>query len=291
MPALSDPVQRRLSSYTQTREGHQVPNTITGNIYDYACWNWVLSGGTLRDSDLTSISSIITNVFNTNSMGFPVGIKNTAAQVYPGNDAEFVRMGELLPTATDGGPNFNQDNAAQVEFLTCLVRVMLRANGLQPIQFSATNQCNIIVRSSNWWNTDHWALKIYCGPNAQQFVQTVPECPLMFSCSRVWDEHLPLVEVSISGLHQNQVDQLSTVTFSTCRGWVTKRGRAAQLVSYMCEAVLAAGAGQCSVCGFVACPTHLGSYDQAGVYRWGVKDSSSDTYKCQKCNGNMLILT
>jgi len=288
MPVLPNATLKKLASYRRTRDGEQVPNTITGDVYEYACWNWVLSGATLKNTDLTSTKSIIENIMQLDNFGFPTAIKPGASQVYQGNDAEFVMMGQKLRDATMGGPDFEQSDVAQKDFLGCLVRIMLRANGLQPINFDAQNQYNVIVRSSNWWNTDHWALKLYAGPNATHYVQTVPETPLMFSCSEVWDEHLAFVEISISGLHQNQVDLLSTVPVCRCRAWVTKKDRDQRDVSYVCEAILAAGAGQCSACGFVACQTHLGSFDQAGVFRWGVKDA--DKFKCQRCRSNVTIL-
>jgi hypothetical protein len=289
MATLDHNTLRKLVSYERTRDGQQVPNTITGNIFEYACWNWVLSGATLGANDLTSNSTIIANVLVMDNMGFPTGIQQTAARVYPGNDAELARMAEVLPAATAAGADFIQDNAPQSEFLKCLGRIMLRANGLQPIDYAPQNVYNVIVRSSNWWNTDHWALRLNPGANTLSFIQTVPDRPLKFSCSTVWDEGLSFVAIGIQELLQNQVTQLSAVPYCKCRAWSNARDRARNLLTFYCEAVLAPGSGQCSNCGAVACQPHLGSYDQTGTFRWGVADSG--TYKCQYCRGDMTILT
>ncbi|MGJ5048983.1 hypothetical protein ACQR18_29270 [Bradyrhizobium oligotrophicum] len=287
MVHLSNEALRRLFSYRRTRDGTQVPNTITGNIYDYACWNWVLSGGTLTASDFKSSSSIINNVLEMTGSGYPISVKPDAKNQYPGNDADFALLPGLLQAAQDEPGSFKQDNVEQCDFLRCLVRIMLRVNGLTPIAFSATNRYNVIVRSSDWWNTDHWALKLYLKQDATQFIQTVPELPLKFSCSNVWDEDLPFVEISIAGLHQNQVDQLDAVQFSTCRGWVTKLTRTRDTVAYLCQAELQAGGGQCGNCAFVACQHHLGSYDNADVFKWGLKNAESN-YQCQFCRRGVM---
>jgi hypothetical protein len=291
MVHLSNQTLRKLFSYRRTRDGAQVPNTITGSVYDYACWNWVLSGGTLTVHDFKSVNNIISNVMNMTAGGYPISIKPDAKDQYPGNDVDFALLPGLLQSAQEEPGTFEQDNADQCAFLECLVRIMLRVNGLSPIPFSATNRYNVIVRSSDWWNTDHWALKLYLKQDATQFIQTVPEHPLKFSCSRVWDEDLPFVEISIAGLHQNQVDQLDAVQLSTCRAWVTKLTRAGNRVPFLCEARLEAGGGQCSNCAFVACQDHLGSYDNADVFKWGVK-TAADKYQCQFCRrGVMEILS
>ncbi|MGY3451895.1 hypothetical protein [Bradyrhizobium sp. USDA 4353] len=291
MAHLSNAALRKLLSYMRTRDGTQVPNTITGNVYDYACWNWVLSGGTLTASDFKSSISIINNVLNMTVGGYPISVKPDAKDQYPGNDADFALLPGLLEDAQSEPGKFKQDNVEQRSFLECLVRIMLRVNGLTPIPFSATNRYNVIVRSSDWWNTDHWALKLYVKQDATQFIQTVPELPLKFSCSEVWDEHLPFVEISIAGIHQNQIDQLDAVPFSTCRAWVSKLTRAGDRVRFLCKAELVSGSGQCANCGFVACEHHLGSYDGTDIFRWGVK-TDTDKYQCQFCRrGVMEILT
>ena len=287
MPILDEGQLRRLVSYERTRNGKQVPNTIRGDIFEYACWNWVLSGSTLRASDLTSNSSIIANVLVMDQMGFPTGIQPAAARLYPGNDAELIQMAAVLPDATAAGPDFVQGNDAQSQFLGCLVRIMLRANGLEPIDYAADNPYNICIRSNNWWNTDHWALRLNPGAATLSFIQTVPDCPLMFSCSEVWDEGLPFVMVGLQELLQIQINQLSAVPFSGCRGWNTVRDRAGHPVRYVCEAVLAAGSGQCNNCGAVACPSHLGSYNDAGIFNWGV--TAAGNYQCQYCRNVMTV--
>ncbi|NPU10097.1 hypothetical protein HL666_04945 [Bradyrhizobium sp. 83002] len=288
MPNLPMAVIRRLFSYERSRNGQQVPNTINGPLYQYACWNWVLSGGTLTADDFKSNSSIIANVLNTDAMGYPLGIKQDAAQQYPqeGNAVDLQRMAALLRDATMEGPELEQDCAPQTEFLECLVRIMLRVNGLEPIPFDADSRYNVIVRSKNWWNTDHWALRLYLGPAAKQQIQTVPDWPLMFSCSKVWDEDLAFVAVTIAGLHQNQVDQLATVPYSTCRGWVMRTKKEGGSFPFVCQAPIRSGSGQCGRCGFVACEAHLGSYDEAGVFHWGTQDDGH--YKCQRCGEGIV---
>ncbi|MGJ5132055.1 hypothetical protein [Bradyrhizobium oligotrophicum] len=291
MPNLPNSVLRKLFSYEQSRNGKQIPNTINGSLYEYACWNWVLSGGTLTTDDFKSNSSIIANVLNTDVMGYPLSIKQDAAQQYPqtGNADDLQRMSELLRGATMEGPELEQGCAVQREFLECLVRIMLRVNGLEPVQFDADNRLNVIVRSKNWWNTDHWALRLYLGPSAKQLIQTIPDWPLMFACSTAWDEDLAYVAVSIAGLHQNQIDQLATVPFSTCCAWVMRKPKEGESFPFICQAQIQSGSGQCGRCGFVACDAHLGSYDEAGVFRWGAQDHG--LHKCQRCReGDMQIL-
>jgi hypothetical protein len=289
MADLTENTLRKLASYQRTRGGVQVPNTINGNLYDYACWNWVLSGATLKDSDPTSNNSIIHNVLIMNDLGgIPTGIKPTAAQLYPSSAADLITMADILQQATDAGPKFIEGNGPQTQFLECLVRIMMRANGLTPIAASKDNPYNVLVRSSNWWNTDHWALRVKTIGIAVNFIQTVPEHPLMFSCNKVWDENLAGVSVGLQSLLQLQVDQLATVRICSCRAFTDHRERDLSVTRFLCEALLTAGAGQCSNCGAVVCQPHLGSFDDAGVFQWGVKEDGS--YKCQYCNNKMDIL-
>ncbi|HEX8245496.1 MAG TPA: hypothetical protein VF541_18435, partial [Longimicrobium sp.] len=47
MPLLTADQKLKLAGYVPQRDGHDVPQTSSGLVYDYACWNWTLSGGRL----------------------------------------------------------------------------------------------------------------------------------------------------------------------------------------------------------------------------------------------------
>ncbi len=129
MPKLDEQVMRRLASQPKSRDGLPVPN---GPPWDCACWNWALSGGTLAADSDTSISTIIelllvldfsdpNGVFPT-AINFPLPIK--------ADDLDVQAMMTNLGPARTGGAQFHPSRPAQKAFLTALVRVMLRANGL-----------------------------------------------------------------------------------------------------------------------------------------------------------------
>jgi hypothetical protein len=288
VPYLDPTTLRKLSSYPKTRDGREVPNTISGSVYDYACWNWALSGATLTDGSRTSNSSIINNTltFNINPVLLPTAVRPDAGQLYLGTDDYLDAMTGSLQAALQGGAIFSENNAAQRTFLTNLASMMMYVNGLTPIAYSDNNTYNLVIRTSNWWNTDHWALRLNPGSqNAVQFIQTVPETPLMFSCSSVWDEGLGAIGIGVDGLHQNQVDQLSTVGWCPCRMWNQEANGPGD---YRCRAVLAAGSGQCSRCGFVTCANHLGSYE-LNRFVFGRRDTNQ--FICPACRGVMGLLT
>jgi hypothetical protein len=265
MPDLDQMTVRKLASHPRSRDGVAVPNTGTGLIYDYACWNWVLSGGTLIAAASTSNDSIIGNVlvmdYSDQNDIFATGIRDTAATTYHDRESrvDLLTMRNSLTAARTGGSRFSQGSLAQEEFLKALVRLMMRANGLTPIPYSPDNRFNVVVRSSEWWNTDHWALMLNLGLPRPIFVQTVPGYELRHSCNDVWDEGLPSVKVGLRELHQNQVDQLSAIPWSRCRMTAFGGNNLLNLRIDVCNNRIDTGirAGQCWRCGYVLCPEHV----------------------------------
>ncbi len=286
MPDLSDATLLRLASYTKSRDGEPVPSTISGNVFENACWSWALSGGSLGVNDPTSPFTITNSIctYDPFTSDPPTAMLPNLANLYPGSEAEIEAMNEQFGAAVAAGANYGAD-ASQAIFFRAYVRLVLRANGFTLLNSPVGAKYGIAVRSSNWWNTDHWAIRLFQPGDAMTtFVQTVTGTPLMFSCDRVWDEGLKGAVVGVQELKQSQVTQLSAVPWSTCRAW----NRNLKGQTFRCWGALKAGAGQCSQCGFVCCADHLGSRDLMNAFIWGQK--VNDVYKCQACGGDVAVL-
>lgn len=254
MPILSNDTKLILAGYVPTRNGHDIFCTNTGTIFQYACWNWTLSGGKLTVNDPKSAPSIVDNlmVFNWQD---PQNIFATGVNVGPGSysasAADLLIMQNQLANARRT-PRANPQapfTVAQTAFASALVRVMLRANGITPTMGGAGPSPYVVVmKSSDWWNTDHWAIGVELPPNNRRmYIQTVPNVAVAHNCDRVWDEHLPDVTEGITGLLQAHVDVLNTVPMAPCSTCGKCHGRAPSMVRKW---------HQCSQCGAIYCPTH-----------------------------------
>lgn len=274
MPLLSQNTLLTLAAYAPSRDGVDIPSTSSGRVYEFACWNWTLSGGRWAASDPLSAPSMVDELIQFDFMDangiFAVGVNHPPPVPgrYPGCNTDLNFMATNLGAArTVRALGTTPFTPQQTAFAEALVRVMLRANGLTP----GAGPYFVVMKSSEWWNTDHWAIGIDVPPNNRRmYVQTVPNTEVAHNCDRVWDEALPDVTVGITGLLQAHIDVLNTVPKAPCftcaqsHGWLPS---------------VASSWHQCTQCGAIYCPTHgaalggkLGYFDatrQCGVVGCG----------------------
>lgn len=265
MPLLSNDTLLTLAGYAPSRDGEDIPGTDHGRIYEYACWNWTLSGGRLRVTDATSAPTIVDDllVFNWQDVNeiFGAGVNPAPHGNYPGcaPDIQIMRN-QIAHARTPRANRTTPFTAPQIAFTSAMVRVMLRANGITP-SGGPIGTYVVVMKSSDWWSTDHWAIGVDVPPNNRRmYIQTIPNTPISHNCNVVWDEALPDVTVGITGLLQVHIDVLNTVPKAPCRTCGTAHGRMPSVIHSW---------HQCTTCGAIYCPTHgaalagkLGALDQ-----------------------------
>jgi hypothetical protein len=250
MPVLSNDTLLVLAGYAPSRNGHDIASTNQGTVYQYACWNWTLSGGQLAVSDWKSAPSIVDDLIVydwQNPQGiFADDVNAGPAGAYPASCApDLLILQNQLAGAKTRRALRAPFTPQQTAFASALVRVMLRTNGLTPTA-AAGGPYVVVMKSSDWWNTDHWAIGIDLPPNNRRmYVQTVPNVPVAHNCDRVWDEHLPEVTVGINGLLQRHVDVLNSVPKAPCRTCGERHGLLPSVFSRW---------HQCTLCGAIYCP-------------------------------------
>jgi len=261
MPVLSADTLLTLAGYPQSRNGEDMGHTMSGLVWEYACWNWTLSGGRLHASSPTSAPSIVDDLIQMDwqdvrhiwgSTMNPAPVGN-----YAGSGGDLATMAGTFPAARTVRPHIPPRSliphppftGAQATFALALLRVMLRANGLVPTAAPvATAPYTVTMKSSDWWNSDHFAIGILLPPNGtRSYIQTVPETPVSHSCNVVWDESLPDVATAIAGLLQVHVDVINQVPRAPCRICHTAHGWTWSVVRSW---------HQCTTCGAIYCPTH-----------------------------------
>ena len=165
MPVLSNETKLILAGYVPSRNGHDIPTTNAGTIFQYACWNWTLSGGRLTVGDSKSAPSIVDDliVFDwQNPHGiYAIGVNAAPHGNYPGCAADLLIMQNQLAGARTVRAGLHTPfTGAQTAFASALVRVMLRVNGITPTGGGA-GPYFVVMKSSDWWNTDHWAVGVH----------------------------------------------------------------------------------------------------------------------------------
>ncbi|HEX8242831.1 MAG TPA: hypothetical protein VF541_05035, partial [Longimicrobium sp.] len=177
------------------------------------------------------------------------GVNGAPQGNYPNcaNDLQTLQNGLNNARTFRAGPRV-PFTAAQTAFAEALLRIMLRANGLTPQGLGVNHAYSVTMKSSDWWNSDHFAIGIQLPPNNRiMYVQTVPYTSVCHGCDVVWDELLPDVSVGIAGLLQIHVDYLNRVPLAPCRdcgethGWLPSVRNSWH---------------QCRNCGAVFCPEH-----------------------------------
>lgn len=250
MPVLSNDTLLTLAGYIPSRNGHNIPSTASGPVYEYACWNWTLSGGRLTAQDPTSAPSIVDDliVFDwQNQQGIYANALNGAPNGnYAGCAADLLIMQNQLANAQTPRAGHNVPfTAAQTAFASAMVRIMLRVNGLTPTGGGA-GPYYVVMKSSDWWNTDHMAIGVEVPPNNRRmYIQTVPNHLVAHNCDRVWDEPLPDVTVGITGLLQAHINVLDTVAKAPCRACNAVHGWTPSVWNSW---------HQCTRCGAIFCP-------------------------------------
>jgi hypothetical protein len=271
MPTLNANQLLKLAGYLQrpglTRDGLEVPNTSSGNIYQYACWSWALTGGTASIHDRFSANKIFETIVLDDLAHLPdpefaSAIANVDNQ-FPGCNAEFLILRTNLANAKLGIV------AAQNAFLTAMVTISARVNGLQPGPVAGARY-TLHIKSISWHGWDHWGIGIKLGPNnTQTYVQTVTDCPVKHACDRMWDEHRPFdISIDIGNLLQSQVDFLAKVKLAPCcqcvnlhsHGWLPSVKNFWQ---------------QCQTCGATYCSQHAAALG-------GALNPSDTTRNCNR---------
>lgn len=231
VPHLSPDLRLRLASYIdlmdarplaaahplpRQRTGFAVPRTAAGNIYDIACWNWALTGGTGRMADRGSAQSIWEHIIDMDITVEPVvvrGINNVGAS-YPGSAPDFMLL-QLNWAAAAGG-----NLVAQTTFKEAMLRIAARKNGLTVSAHPWANCAYTLhMKTADWYGWHHMGIGIdlaYRGVMRRTIVQTVPHTAVWHGCSVMWDEGQPDTVIGIDSLKSAHVDVLNAVTVACC---------------------------------------------------------------------------
>ncbi|MDP9607103.1 UNVERIFIED_ORG: hypothetical protein J2W38_006924 [Variovorax paradoxus] len=198
------------------RSGFPVPGTGAGNVYDNACWNWALTGGTGRIRDPGSAVSVWEDIIAMNILVEPpivAGINNVDAN-YPGSGADFTLLRNNWVAAAGGNV------AAQDTFKEAMLRIAARKNGMTvsvlPI---AACTYTLHMKTAQWYSWHHMGIGInlsYRGAMRRTIVQTVPQTHVWHGCSVMWDEGQPDTVIGVSELKRAHVDVLDEVTVTCC---------------------------------------------------------------------------
>lgn len=198
------------------RTGFAVPGTHTGNIYDNACWNWALTGGTGRIADPESAVSIWEDIIAMNILVEPpavAGVNNVDAN-YPGSGADFTLLRNNWVAAAGG------NLAAQATFKEAMLRIAARKNGLTvSVGPWANAPYSLHMRTAEWYSWHHMGIGIelaYRGAMRRTIVQTVPNTRVLHSCSVMWDEGQAETVIGLNSLKTAHVDVLDEVRVMCC---------------------------------------------------------------------------
>jgi hypothetical protein len=100
---ISNDTKLTLAGYAPTRNGHYISITNTGTIFQYACWNWTLSGGQLTVNDPKSAPSIVDDLiqfdWENKERIFANGVNAVPPGKYPECDADLKIMRDQLKEA------------------------------------------------------------------------------------------------------------------------------------------------------------------------------------------------
>lgn len=277
MPTLTAQKLRTLGAYALKRQHHVVPNTNAGGVYQAACWNWALTGGTVQPNNVNGAIAIYEAIVATQydplrDVTLPVAINNVDAQ-FAGCNAYFTALRNNLANALAGNAG------AQNAFKVAMMSICAHMNGLGPNGAGDAGTYSLNMRTDTWWAWDHWGLGIRPTPGAAvMYVQTVPNCPVYHGCSTMWDEHLPLASIQLTQLLGSHVNVLNNVAFADvyearCTVCGTTHGSMPSLFNHW---------HQCGTCGTVYCPTHGAAL--AGKLSW------DRTRTCGRCGGRTRLV-
>ena len=227
MAILSQQQQRRLACYiaindakpvASQRNGFEVPGTDRGRVYEYACWNWALTGGTLTVAAPGSAVTIWEDIITMNILAEPPAPPNAINAVdahYPGSAAAFMTLRNQWTHARGGNV------AAQDAVKEAMVQIAARKNGLTPLVGAANPVYTIHMKTGahEWYGWHHMGIGIklpYRGALRQTIVQTVPDTDVMHSCSVMWDEHLADTVIGVQELLREHVSHLDRVKYTCC---------------------------------------------------------------------------
>lgn len=227
MATLSQQQQRRLACYitindakalAARRNGFEVPGTDHGRVYDYACWNWALTGGLLSAADPGSAVTIWEHIITMDIVAEPPAPPNAINAVdghYPGSVAEFMTLRNNWANARLGNAG------AQDAIKDALMRIAARKNRLTPIVLAPNTVYTIHMKTGahEWYGWHHMGIGIklpYQGGLRQTIVQTVPNTDVMHGCSVMWDEHLADTVIGVQELLREHVSYLENVKYKCC---------------------------------------------------------------------------
>ena len=219
MPTLSDQQRNLLSPVSPpaappTRNGLTVPTTNIGEFLNASCWAWALVG----EYEATDNPFTAATIYNSDAGAFVFD----ANRVPTGLNAEFFLLTrELFPNSTpyyhELNNNFEDalggDLAAQNRCRAALMKLTATVNGHTVLADDESDVYTMVMNTSVWYSWDHWGIGVKGADNGViSYQQTVPDVPLAYDCSVMWDEHQPLVtEIKLDGLLQTQVTLLYRV--------------------------------------------------------------------------------
>jgi hypothetical protein len=208
----------------EKRGGYVTPGTTNGMVWDYACWNWALTGGVLHVNDPGSAMTIWEDIIQIDIQHNPpimTGINNVQNK-YPGSGADFLTLNNQWQAAKQNRL------ASQNAFKDAMLRIAARKNGLVPLPGppGLNTTYTLHMKTSEWESWHHMGIGIklpYGNQTRQTIVQTVPECPVMHGCSVMWDEGMAETVIGIQELlpqHVNILDRVGPPDQWCC--WVCK---------------------------------------------------------------------
>lgn len=242
---------RRMGTYTRVRDGYAVPNTNRGALFDCACWNWALTGGTVNANSNRNPQHIYDDIvqydYDDANAIYAVGINDVDGN-YEGCDAEFTALRDNLNNARAG------QNGAKRAIRLALMKIAARRNGLVPISDDTAGPYVLYMKTgaAEWWSWHHWGLGVRLPTGAFTIVQTVPNVAIDHGCSVMWDEALVETAISLNAIHRAQVDVMNRIPPPPVRN--TR--------CLICNAVHGQAPSifnswhQCPTCGATYCPTH-----------------------------------
>lgn len=99
---------------------------------------------------------------------------------------------------------------AQIACKKALMKIAAGIAGLEVAADNAASNYRLLMVTSAWYGWDHWAVGVTSN-GWESIIQTVPDIPVKYGCSTIWDEHFHVDGIKLVGLQQDHVDVLATV--------------------------------------------------------------------------------
>ncbi|WP_035056435.1 hypothetical protein [Andreprevotia chitinilytica] len=156
----------------------------------------------------------------------------------------------------------------KTRFKQAMMGICARMNGLVPAGPGDAHTYTLHMRTSRWFAWDHWGIGVRVPPgNVLNYIQTVPNFTIRHATDVMWDEHMPLASIGLTGLLQTHINVIDTIP----------RAPAAEAKCRQpyCNRTHAATAWyRCGTCGTLWCDLHGMLLPRAGAGR-----------NCTQCGG------